>query len=325
MPTPTHGVPPRTLGPESGLAQVLESGERQGHRDPAAAWQTFTRTWNWAAPLTTALPLTTAVPRTGLPGLSRTPAARPAAEGFALSGQWRLPRRGTPANWVALPLADGSRAHAHGAAGPDLFVVTGGSLTGAAPAGGDDRSAPSGPVLRLAGAHVPAGFVTYTAATPLTGGDAPFLWTSVAALALGAARRVTDELPGATGAGGPWETGAAGALRAELAGMLHDERLGLAAALHGAPAARAGLPAGLEERLAARAGQVAKVVHHVLAAAYQQVLAESGGAGGHPLVSVIEASTPILQQARYATELLPPDDRNPRRKAGHGDDRRIPG
>jgi len=42
-------------------------------------------------------------------------------------------------------------------------------------------------------------------------------------------------------------------------------------------------------------------------------------------MSVIEASSPILQQARYATELLPPDDRTSGRKAEHGDDRRIPG
>ncbi|WP_031010197.1 hypothetical protein [Streptomyces sp. NRRL F-5727] len=336
MSIPTQGFWSRTLGPETGLAQVLESGERQGHRDPAAAWQVFTRTWNWAAPLTTAVPGTTAashtgttaVPHTGAAAASRTataavsrtglprpPEARPVTGGFALSGQWRLPRHGTTGNWVALPLMDGPRERAQGTAGPDLFVVAAGSLAGlTTPDGGEDRSAPSGRLLRLAGAHVPAGFATYTTATPLSAEDAAFLWTAAGALALGAARRMTDELPGATGAGGLGEAGPSGALRAELAGMLHDERVSLAAVLHGAPAARTGLPEGLEERLAARAGRVAQVVHHVLAAAYQQVLAEEGGAGGHPLMSVIEAATPILQQARYATELLPPDDRTSRKE-----------
>jgi len=119
-------------------------------------------------------------------------------------------------------------------------------------------------VLRLAGVHVPVGFATYTTAAPLLAEDAPFLWTAVAALALGAARRMTDELPGgSTGADGPRESGTSGALRAELVGVLHDERTSLAAALHGAPAARQGLSADLEERLAAWTGRVADVVHHV--------------------------------------------------------------
>ncbi len=319
MSIPTHGVPPGTLGPDTALAQVLASGERQAHHDPAAAWRAFTSTWNWAAPLIAA------VPRTGLP---QTPSVQPVTGGFALSGQWRLPRREVTGNWVALPLGDGPQGCAGGAAGPDLFVVTAASLADVtdAPGDGDDRAAPSGPVLRPAGVHVPAGFATYTTATPLPAEDAPFFWTAVAGLALGAARRMTDELQsGAPGADGLRETGTSGALRAELAAVLHDERLSLAAFLHGVPAARTGLSAGLEERLAARAGRVAGVVHHVLAAAYQQVLAEGGDADGHPLVSVIEASSPILQQARYATELLPPHDRTSRRKAEHGDDRRIPG
>ncbi|MFE7712420.1 hypothetical protein ACFU6I_43320 [Streptomyces sp. NPDC057486] len=45
----------------------------------------------------------------------------------------------------------------------------------------------------------------------------------------------------------------------------------------------------------------------------------------HPLLGVIEAGSPILQQARYATELLPPDHRISFRKAQHDDDRRLSG
>ncbi|WP_238698023.1 hypothetical protein [Streptomyces sp. E5N91] len=301
---------------------MFEFYERSGHRDPAGAWRAFTGTWNWAAPLTAA------VPRTG-PG--RTPAVRPVPGGFALSGQWCLSPEEATGNWVALPLADsrpGTARDAAGPGGPDLYVMAATRLAGLAAAPGDrgDRGTSSGRLFRLADVYVPAGFGTRTAAPPLRAREAPFLWTAVAALALGAARRMTDELPGGpTGDKGLREAGTSGAARAELAGMLHDERLSTAAALHGSAAARQGLPAPLEERLAARAGQVADVVHHVLAVAYQQVLAESGNADRHPLVRVIEASSPILQLARYATELLPPDDRTSRRKAEHGDDRRISG
>ncbi|MFH8625902.1 hypothetical protein ACH4A8_29115 [Streptomyces vietnamensis] len=137
--------------------------------------------------------------------------------------------------------------------------------------------------------------------------------------------RLIDGLPFRTlGGNALREAGAHTALQTELAAVLHDERLSLAAALIGCPAARDDLPPDVEERLAARTRQAASVVHHVLAEAYQHVLALGGNSDRHPLVAVIEAGTPILQQARYATELLPPD-RTARRKAEHGDDRRVPG
>ncbi|MFJ7495105.1 hypothetical protein ACIQZB_28675 [Streptomyces sp. NPDC097727] len=322
----THGDPLKTLGPATGLAQVFASFEPHGHADPAGAWRAFTGTWNWAAPLTAA------VPRTGLP---RTPVVRHASGGFALSGLWHLTLHEGTGPWLALPLAAGERRSEQesgrgvarpGADGPDLFVVPAKSLPGAVLGPAGDQDASSGPVFRLAGVHVPTGFATHTTGTPLRAQDAAFLWTTVAALALGAARRMIDVLAGRTpDADTPREPVAPAVLTAELAAVLHDERLSLAAALHGAPAARHGLPPALEERLAAQVRQVANVVHHVLAAAYEYALTAGGHGDHYPLVSIIEASSPILQQARYATELLPPDDRTSRRKAEHGDNRRISG
>ncbi|MFF0478466.1 hypothetical protein [Streptomyces sp. NPDC004284] len=314
-----HDDPPDPLGPTAGLAGVLSSYEAQGHADPAEAWRAFTRTWNWAAPLTTA------VPPAGLP---RIPVTQPSSGGFALSGVWHLPSReeGETGPWVALPNVGGRRQPVRGlteAGGPDLFVVPAKSLPGAR--GGHDHDASPGPGFRLIDLYVPTGFATYTTGTPLRTGDASFLGTAVAAMALGAARRMTDVLSFRPPGGNALrEAGARTALQTELAAVLHDERLSLTATLIGCPAARDDLPPDVEERLAVRARQAANVVHHVLAEAYQHVLALGGNSDRHPLVAVIEASTPILQQARYATELLPPD-RTARRKAEHGDDRRVPG
>ncbi|MFE4454759.1 hypothetical protein [Streptomyces sp. NPDC056796] len=318
MPTSTHDEPPKAFGPGTGLPQVFAFFETDGHRDPAGAWRAFTGTWNWAAPLTTA------VPRTHPAG---PPVARPADGGFTLSGPWHLPLHRGTGEWLALPLHRGGLAPGRRTAGPDLFVVPAKVLPGEAgealrATGGDDAS---GPAFRLAGTHVPTGFATHTAGAPLGTGDHAFLRTAVAALALGAARRVTDVLagPGPDGRRAVAPVAAA----AELAAVLHDERLSLAAAMHSTPSVRQPPyePPDAEERLAGRVRQAVNTVRHVVMAAYEHTLSAGGSSGDHPLMSIIEAISPILQQARYATELLPPDDRTSLRKADHGDDRRIPG
>jgi hypothetical protein len=230
--------------------------------------------------------------------------ARPAPGGFALSGQWRLPSHDGTVPWLALPLAPATSG------APDLFVVHSKVLPGAV-RGLTGEGGGAGPVFRLEDVYVPAGFVTYTAGAPLRAGDAAFLWTAVTGLALGAARRMTDAL--------------AATAAAELAAVLHDERLSLAAALHGGPSARQGLPEDVEERLAAGVGQAGNAVHHVVAAAYEHVLAAGGSGDEHPLIGLIGAASPILQQVRYVMELLPRDDRTSPRKAENGGDPRISG
>ncbi|MGP4046967.1 hypothetical protein [Streptomyces sp. 2A115] len=289
--TSRYGDHPKLLGPDNGLAGVFAFFESQGHSDPAGAWQALTSTWNWAAPLVTA------VPRAGFPG----PVARPAPGGFRLSGLWRPPSDHGTGPWLALPLAPVRSG------GPDLFVVAS-KVVPAAVEDGGTRS-----VFRLEDVYVPAGFVTHSAGVPLRAGDAAFLWTAVAALALGAARRMTDVLA-APATDGPARAQRQGpvsstAVAAELAAVLHDERLSLAASLHGAPSARQGLPASDEERLAAHVGRAGSAVHHVVAAAYEQTSASGGSTGRHLLVNLIEDCSPILQQARYATELLLPHDK----------------
>ncbi|MBG7697141.1 hypothetical protein HCJ76_03260 [Streptomyces sp. MC1] len=303
MTTSTHGDHLHVLGPDSGLARVFASYEERAHGDPSAAWHAFTTAWNWAAPLTTAVP--------GADVRDR-PVARPAVGGgFSLSGLWHLPGHDGTGPWLALPLTAGERPSRPVTATPgglDLFAVPSKALRAAVHAVTGDADVP-GPVFRLEDVHVPTGFVTHAAATPLRAGDAPFLWTAVVAQALGAVRRMTDTLAAADA-----EPGAArgprpsAAVAAELAAVLHDERLSLAAALHGAPSARLGLPLSAEERLAARVQRAGNAAHQVVASALDHALASYGYAGEHPLVHLMEASAPILQQVRYATQLLPPDD-----------------
>lgn len=319
--TSTDGDCPKVLGPDTGLAQVFAFFESAGFSDPSAAWQAFTGIWNWAAPLTTAIP--------GADVRDR-PVVRPVAGGFMLSGPWRLPSHDGTGPWLALPMTADERQSGHATAtrgGPDLFVVPSKVLPGTVRGRAGDGGG-SGPVFRLEDVYVPAGFVTHMAGTPLRAGDATFFWTVVTALALGAARRMTDVLAGpAPGTASRTARGPVphAVVAAELAAELHDERLSLAAALHGAGSARQGVPSSVEKQLAAHAGQAGNAVRHVVAVAYEHAPASGGSGGQHPLMSVIRASSPILQQTRYATELLPPDDRTSPRKAEHGDDRRISG
>ncbi|MFF4354768.1 hypothetical protein [Streptomyces sp. NPDC001530] len=202
---------------------------------------------------------------------------------------------------------------------PDLFVVASKALP---------EESGTGTVIRLDDMYVPAGFATHSSGAPLRAGDAAFLWTAVTALALGTARRITDVLaaPYAGGAAStPHVPAPYAAAAADVAAVLHDERLSLTATLRDTPSARQGLPAATEKRLAAHVPRAGRAVQHVVAAAYEHALTADWSGGRHPLVSLIEAGSPTLQQARYTTELLLPRDRTSSRKAEHGDDRRISG
>ncbi|MCW8384622.1 hypothetical protein [Streptomyces justiciae] len=277
---------------------MLAACESAGHADPAGAWQALTRTWNWAASLPAA------VCDADFPGAT----ARPTPGGFSLSGLWSLPAPEETGPWLTLPLPATQTGE------PDLFVVAAKALP---------RESGPGRVVRLDDLYVPGGFATHAAGAPLREKDAAFLWTAVTAVALGTARRVTDVLA-APYAGGVASTPHAAAA-AELAAVLHDERQSLAAALHEAPSARQGLSAARLERLATLVPRAGRAVQHVVAAAHEYALTTDWSGAQHPLVSLIEAGSPILQQARYTTELLPPRDRTSPRKAEHGDDRRISG
>ncbi|CAM5603190.1 hypothetical protein GCM10010345_68880 [Streptomyces canarius] len=313
----THDDQMKAVGPDSTLVGVLSAFEKYGHDDPAGAWRALTSTWNWAAQLPT-----------GVPGTdwTGTPAARPVSGGYTLSGHWRLPSAAEAMPWVALPLAGGRRSSAGTDAeqnGPDLFVVPAKNLltTGGLPSSTGDSRPASGPVSRPADVYaavdvyVPVGFSTYTTGKPLYASDAAFHWTAIAALALGAVRRMTDALAGSTpGPTPPHPPAAPAGQAAELAAVLHDERLSLAATVHGLPTARHVLPQVLKVRLAQQVRQVATVVQYVLTEVYQQILSVDTVGDRHDLVSIIETSSPILQQARFAAEILPPAASTPLRK-----------
>ncbi|MFE7753270.1 hypothetical protein [Streptomyces sp. NPDC057428] len=307
--TTARGDYPRVVGPDTALPCVLDFFELEGYSDPSAAWGAFTRTWNWAAPLAAAVPAE---------GLGARPVARPVPEGFVLTGQWHVPPGADLGCWLVLPLTDTRRdATVEVANAPDLFVtasrVLPRALRGRHAVADTDVA---GPVFRLDDMQVPSGFATYSAGTPLREDDAAFLWTAVTGLAFGAARRLTDALarlaPNTAGPAGthaqsspPAAVGAADAA-AELAAVLRDERLHLAARVHGAPLAGHADALCGAEALAAQIRRASHTVHHVVAAAYERALPCTADKGREPLIRLVEECSPILQSMRFAVELLPP-------------------
>ncbi|WP_329042829.1 hypothetical protein OHT61_31295 [Streptomyces sp. NBC_00178] len=318
----TAGVPgdclPGLAGPDAGLPRVLACFEHAGHQDPTAAWDAFTRTWNWAAPLAAAFPVT--VDGAG-------PVARAVPGGFALSGRWRPPT-GDRTDWVAVPVPTVRRQRRTGVGedGRDLFVLPERTLPRALPGGsGEPEHAAT---FELTDAFVPAGLATRAAGTALRVEDTLFLRTAVTAMALGAARRVTDALAGLA-PDVPADAGPAAlsppASAAELAAVLHDERTALAAALRGLPDSGEVDSSAAEESAVTHLTRVGPMVRHVVVAAYERALPSAGHHEGQSLVHMVEGTSPILQCMRFAVETLPPLGKTTTRKAQHGDERRISG
>ncbi|MBQ0887100.1 hypothetical protein KBZ94_19510 [Streptomyces sp. RM72] len=240
----------------------------------------FTRTWNWAAPLTTARPAVE-------PGVR--PAARPVDGGFSLSGRWRLTSHRPPA-WLALPLTaagptPGSTADE---GGWDLFVVPGRARL----LSGPSESRPPTGLLELTDIYVPAGLATRRSGVPLRATDANFLGVAVTAMALGATRRLTDVLARLSDG-----NRSAAVPAAELAALTHDEQAALRSTLYGLRDA--------SEVTAPAAGPLAravKVARHVVAGAYEGAIAFVRHDGRHPLAYLVEAATPILQVTRFVED-----------------------
>ncbi|MEU3188567.1 hypothetical protein ABZ707_30890 [Streptomyces sp. NPDC006923] len=302
-PAASQSTPPETVGPGTALVKVLESYERAGHDDASAAWESFTAAWNWAAPLPTAVTA----------DHDHLATARPVPGGFSLSGAWRLPpglRRG---RWLALPLTDRREQHRGEVIeeGPDVFVVSSAVLPRShRPHRATDGTDTYEPAFRLDEEYVPGGFATSSGGTPLRAENAPFLWTAVTAMALGSTRRLTDAL-----AALPQDTTAlpetpampAAAAATELAAALHDERLSLAMRLRPSGASGVGPGAGpsFADSLITPVRRASNMVHEVVAAAYEHAAHYHRNEGRHPLVSLIESSTPVLQCMRFAVDLLP--------------------
>ncbi len=286
---------------------MLDFFELDGCSDPSQAWRTYTRTWNWAAPLTTAAPAET-------PGVR--PVAGPVAEGFVLSGQWHLPAGADPGRWLALPLADTRHRDARSRArnAPDLFVTASRVLPGAPRAGRTARGGAGDPAFRLDGVQVSSGFATHTSGAPLRDDDAAFAWTAVTGLAFGAARCLVDTLaalaPVAAGSAGPYpRTVPPADAAAGLTAVLRDERMSLAARVSGAPLAGRADATRAAEALAAQVRRASRTVHHVVAAAYERALPCTVDAGRKSVVRLVEESSPVLQHLCFAVELLPPGGR----------------
>ncbi|MDX3853155.1 hypothetical protein [Streptomyces sp. AK02-01A] len=306
MATASRGTHAEAVGPGTDLAQVLHAYEREGHQDPAAAWESFTAAWNWAAPLPAALPA----------DHGRLTTARPVPGGFSLSGVWRIPSDVKQGRWLALPLTDRCQQPRSDTVerGPDVFVVSSNVLPHSQRrhrvTGGTDTYEPA---FRLDKVYVPGGFATSSAGTPLRTEDAAFLWTAVTAMALGSARRLTGALAALAQDEAAFPVAAAmpaAAAAAELAAALHDERLCLAVTLRssGASSVAPGAAVSFGHSLTAPVRRTSNMVHEVVAAAYEYAAPFHRSSGHHPLVSLIESSTPVLQCMRFAVELLPPGD-----------------
>ncbi|ANJ12008.1 MULTISPECIES: hypothetical protein [Streptomyces] len=265
----------RTIGPGADLLHVHDHFESAAHRDPATTWDTFTRTWNWAAPLPTARPAVE-------PGAG--PVARPVDGGFSLSGRWHLRVHPHPV-WFVLPLATpGDTADEDGW---DLFVLPGGERLPFGPSG----NRPTG-ALELTDAYVPAGLATRRSGVPLRATDEIFVGVAVTAMALGATRRLTDVL--ARLADG---NRSAALPAAELAALTHDEQAALRSTLYGLR--------GACESAARATGPLTRAVNvarRVVAGAYEGAIAFVSPDGRHPLAYLIEAATPILQVTRFVED-----------------------
>ncbi|MFI5998394.1 hypothetical protein ACIBAC_41915 [Streptomyces sp. NPDC051362] len=154
--------------------------------------------------------------------------------------------------------------------------------------------------------YVPAGLATHAAGTGLRASEATFFRAAVTAMALGAARRITEALADLTPsrpAALPTELSPA-ASAAELAAVLHDARTALAAELHNMPGTDKAAGSLPEEPADSRLMRVGPTVRQVVAAAYEQALPAAGHYDGHPLEDLVEAATPTLQCMRFAMELM---------------------
>jgi len=287
-----HRPSARRPAPPSPSPRLFEGYEHRGHADPAAAWTSFTMTWNWAAQLPRALP----ADRGGAVCL-------PAEAGYLLSGTWQVTDDARKHRWLTLTTSSGPFTDRPSAADrPDTFVIA----TRALPR-------PCGPVpevVRLDGLHVPAGFVTSSAARPLCDRDASFLWTAVTAMALGAARRLAESLPGLTASGAPLADQPAFAVppqsaAAQLGALALAEYAALTARLRDGTGASCARPAEFDEALAAQVRQAGLRVHQVAVAAYEYALSVMGERGPRALESLLSDCTALLQHVRYTTEFLP--------------------
>jgi hypothetical protein len=297
----TTATPGGLPGPDADLSQVLERFEHAGHRDPAAAWNAFTGTWNWAALLDTA-----PAPVDG----DSLPVVRSVAGGFLLSGRWRRPMGGR-SEWLALPPGADRRRFRERSAKSDrnLFVVPVRALPRALPG---TEGTHGSVAFELTDMYVGRGLATHTAGTALRAGEADFLRVAVTAMALGAARSLTDVVaalvPAATADACP-EAGVTADAAAELAAVLYDERTALAAAVRGIPAAGHTRASAVAEPAATLLAQVGTRVRHVVVAAYEQTLPLTGWDGvrhADRVARLVEDAAPVLQCMRFATERMPP-------------------
>lgn len=288
------GSRPRVPERETALARVFAAHENLGHAGPSTAWNSFTATWNWAAPL----PAATPARRSGA-----APTARPAPGGFSLSGLWHLPPETEDAPWLLLPLTDAYRDRTGGAEGPDLFVVPTKVLSSPHHGPRTLASSPtSGSWVRVYEQYVPAGFTTFASGTPLRPQDGAFLWTAVTAMALGAARRLTEVLASVHANGTRsavhrvTAAAAPAATAAELATRLSRERYSLHCP---------------DEPLTTRVRQTSRLAHHVVATAHAHASTVTDTGDRHRIESLLAESNTLLQHVRFTLELLPPHEPAP--------------
>ncbi|WP_372346733.1 hypothetical protein [Streptomyces sp. KL116D] len=304
------GAPPPD-GPGSDLARVFAEHELRGHAAPGEAWSSFTARWNWAATLPHAVPTTRA---------GSAPAVRPVPGGFSLSGSWQAPRTAGSGPWLVLP-ASSPRQPPDAGIGTgdrllDLYVVPSAALP--APAGAALRDRAATPLaqdapVRLDGFYVPAGRATYSGGRALHRDHTPFVWTAVAGIALGAARRLTRELSAlathpaySSRTTAPAPAPQPNTMAAGLATLLHHERLGFTADLYNGPGIGRLIPLAARGPLPDRIARAAALADHVVTTAYEHTaLLPRDGELRH-LEALLQDCAAPLQHLRSTVDLLSP-------------------
>ncbi|MFJ4985367.1 hypothetical protein ACIP9H_16360 [Streptomyces sp. NPDC088732] len=198
------------------------------------------------------------------------PTARPADGGHVVTGTWRPVAAAREARWIALPV------RAKG--GTPVFAVR--RSQGTHDVAGD--------AFRVRDLFVPTGMTSSAEGTALGNRHTAYAWSAALGMAFGFGRLLLTEPDGVPGR--PEGTAAS-----HFGALLTREREAVRSHLRRLPVAPGG-----DEPLAERVRAGADLVRDVYAA---------GAAGADGLTApapLLLAGAPLLQFARFATELLPP-------------------
>ncbi|MEU6341743.1 hypothetical protein ABZ883_12445 [Streptomyces sp. NPDC046977] len=198
------------------------------------------------------------------------PTARPADGGHMVSGTWRPAAAAREGRWIALPVRAGD--------GTPVFAVRRSQGTHDVADG----------TFRVSGLFVPTGMTSSAEGTALGSRHTAYAWCAALGMAFGFGRLLLAQADGLP-------AHPEGTTSSHLTALLTREREAVRGHLRRLPVGPGG-----DELLAERVRAGADLVRDVYAAG------AAGAAGPTASAPLLLAGAPLLQFARFATELLPP-------------------